>query len=210
MQFCSEANPQKCNYHGPMILDVGQNHRKMKFINLLFAYFIISVNFLLGSEDNYLGKPAALWLLFRSNEIKSEVKYFYIAAILNDDFSLRAFYGRTKNGNWSSLKEFVSADGSKFFYRNIEKYFALINLKEMALDVSGAEFGKAVKIEGIDLNPNATIKDLPNKRLTQKEKTLILHVYLNGIEEIKREDSIYKIIESFQQKDQEIKIEPVP
>jgi hypothetical protein len=29
MQFCSDASPQKCNCHGPMILDVGQKEKDM-------------------------------------------------------------------------------------------------------------------------------------------------------------------------------------
>jgi hypothetical protein len=50
MQFRSDANPRKCNYHGPMILDVGRKNQginPMK-INDKFITFALLLLFLMG------------------------------------------------------------------------------------------------------------------------------------------------------------------
>ena len=49
MQFCSGANPQKCNYHGPMILDVGRKN-KDNTLKLIISLFIL---IFLGCSSRY-------------------------------------------------------------------------------------------------------------------------------------------------------------
>ena len=49
MQFCSDAIPQKCNYHGPMILDVGRKN-KDNTLKLIISLFIL---IFLGCSSRY-------------------------------------------------------------------------------------------------------------------------------------------------------------
>ena len=118
MQFCSDASPQKCNCHGPMILDVGQRnlHTHMQTFRRTFllnsVYYGIAAMAIVGIfnfNDKLLGKLALPVILI----IAMYVWYKYDSIILNiDSISIKG-----KNIKNSELESVVVKEKFVYLYR---------------------------------------------------------------------------------------------
>ena len=175
--------------------------RRVRLQLIAVALWASSVALLHAQES--VQQPAGCWLMYQKTEDGTPVPYYYFAVVFNSDFSIRSFSGRKKNGLvWSSDPGYVAADGAKVVFRDLQRYYARLNIETLELDIGGAQFGQAVQVVGIKDSERPTIDRVPEKMLSANGKILLFKVFQDGAAlALSRENDVMRLIDSINASD---------